>query len=354
MFFEKEEIKRDIKAFINNSNSISFEGLSEQKMFNISLLILNDIVEQPRVWDENCRFNIEHIGDNFISVINKFSSIEPRLIEQIYVILFRFLCELDFRLDKTISIELLNVKSQVLDGIESSSSNLRSQIIYSAYAMPADILKTIINSPAVASFQAFNDTIEQAKKLKTDWDSDISQKTATVDAIKNNLEKYKTGFNFVGLYDGFDQLSKTKKFEIKWLFLSLLTMGVVILSPMIIEIVISIYNSKNGNELTLSSLYTVIPIISIEIILIYYFRIILSQYTSVKAQLVQIELRKTLCQFIQSYSDYSVKIKEKDSNVLEKFENLIFSSVLTDPEKIPSTFDGLEQIGSLIKTLKSS
>lgn len=179
------------------------------------------------------------------------------------------------------------------------------------------------------------------------------KKNQSVDIIKEKLDKYETGFNFVGLYDGFNQLSSKKSSEMKWLRFFLVLMGVVILSPLVAELIISLYKSNNGNEFSFSSLFTIIPIVSIEFILIYYFRIILTQFTSVKAQLVQIELRKTLCQFIQSYSEYSMKIKEKDSSVLDKFENLIFSSVLTDPEKIPSTFDGIEQIGSLLRVYEA-
>lgn len=67
---------------------------------------------------------------------------------------------------------------------------------------------------------------------------------------------------------------------------------------------------------------------------------------------MQLELRKALCQFIQSYVDYSTVIKKQDSAALEKFESLIFSGVVSDPEKVPSTFDGLDQIGALLKNVR--
>ena len=104
----------------------------------------------------------------------------------------------------------------------------------------------------------------------------------------------------------------------------------------------------------LGQLIILLPRLSIEVILIYFFRIILQNYRSVKAQILQIELRKTLCQFIQSYVKYSSEIKKQDSNALEKFESLIFSGVLSDPEKLPSTFDGLDQLGNFIKNIKGS
>ncbi|HGE6119725.1 hypothetical protein [Vibrio cholerae] len=77
-------------------------------------------------------------------------------------------------------------------------------------------------------------------------------------------------------------------------------------------------------------------------------------YRSTKAQIMQIELRQTLCQFIQSYAEYASEIKSKDTTSLEKFENLIFSGILSDAEKLPSTFDGLEQIGKLLKSVKGA
>jgi len=88
------------------------------------------------------------------------------------------------------------------------------------------------------------------------------------------------------------------------------------------------------------------------VIFIYYFRVLLFNYKSVKSQLLQIELRKTLCRFIQHYTEYSSQIKEKDSESLGKFENIIFSGIVSNEEKFPST-DGIEQLGKLIKAAKS-
>lgn len=355
MFFKNNDTLNLMNAFINKTIALSFEDKDQQSRLTISTSIIEIIINDPQVWDENCKFNIERIGESFINSISRFTSNEPETIDRIYVFLYRFLCELEFTLDnkKELSINLSNLKQQIFDSTDTFSSHLRSQLIYASYTMPIGILKDLINNPSFTNLHEFNNTIEKAKKLKLDWDSEISEKNESVNTLKNKLDEYEIGFNFVGLYEGFNKLSTNKNSELKWLLSFLVFMGCVILSPLIIELTISISNANNNN-FNLNSLYTLIPIASIEIILIYYFRIILSQYTSVKAQLVQIELRKTLCQFIQNYSEYSMKIKEKDPSVLDKFENLIFSSVLTDPEKIPSTFDGIEQIGSLIKNLRSS
>lgn len=130
-------------------------------------------------------------------------------------------------------------------------------------------------------------------------------------------------------------------------------MGLFIISPLVSEIILAAKGIYSGKSLGTDHLFVLVPIISIEIIMIYFFRVILFNHRSVKAQIMQIELRQTLCQFIQSYTEYSTEMKKQDPNALEKFESLIFSGVLSDPEKLPSTFDGVEQISNLIKSIKS-
>lgn len=100
-------------------------------------------------------------------------------------------------------------------------------------------------------------------------------------------------------------------------------------------------------------LYSIVPMITLQIILVYFFRVALFNFKSIKAQLLQIELRKTLCQFIQSYTNYAKEMKESDKTSLEKFENLVFSGLISNEENLPSTFDGLEQIGKIIQSIKS-
>ena len=95
-----------------------------------------------------------------------------------------------------------------------------------------------------------------------------------------------------------------------------------------------------------------LPVLGLEFVFIYFFRVVLNHYNSIQTQIMQIELRQSLCQFIQSYAKYAKEIKEKDGASLEKFENLIFSSILSTPDKVPSTFDGIEQLSNLIKNIK--
>jgi ABC-type sugar transport system permease subunit len=220
--------------------------------------------------------------------------------------------------------------------------------------MPTQILKEFLNDKNIESFKEFSEKVEEAKKIKEVWEKNLNEKRDEINKIKNKLEEYQTGFNFVGLYKGFENLSKDKKKEEKKLFWSLIIMGIVILAPLFVEIGISMSGLYKGQALSFERFIVVLPLLSIEIILIYFFRIILHNHRSVKVQKMQILLRQTLCQFIQSYSEYAMKIKEKDPSALEKFENLIFRGVMENPEKLPSTYDGIEQIGKLVRSMKSA
>lgn len=98
--------------------------------------------------------------------------------------------------------------------------------------------------------------------------------------------------------------------------------------------------------------YSLPTVLAVEIILLYLFRVVLGQFRSVKAQLLQIDLRISICQFVESYADYVSRLRTKDSSALAKFEALIFSGLVTEEAGIPSTFDGTEQIARLIRSIR--
>lgn len=98
-----------------------------------------------------------------------------------------------------------------------------------------------------------------------------------------------------------------------------------------------------------------LPLIGLEIILFYFFRIGLQNYLSIKGQIVQLKLRMNLCQFVESYIDFvNNKDKgDKGQRKLEKFESLIFSNLVVNPDSIPITLDGIDQIAKTIKEIKN-
>lgn len=356
MFAENDEV---IRAFLREASIKQIEDPEVQAALNFSVEIIKLINGNASDWDKECQFNIKYIGGSFISELRNFGTGQDIKLE-IYSILvssYRFLLEYDFnrfRLGSS-SIEIRSLKSRIREWkMGSLGGDQLSQFIYASYEMPADMIREWLSNPDIVAFKKFEQSVANATKLHEDWDKEFSTKEARITELKEKLDEYQTGFNFVGLHQGFSNLANKKIRESRTLSHLLFVIGFLILLPICSELVFVFWKIFSGEVMDLNHLIFLIPLISLEIILIYFFRVVLLNYRSVKAQILQIELRQTLCEFIQSYADYSSAIKKKDSEVLNKFENLIFSGVLSDPEKLPSTFDGLEQIAALIKNIKGT
>lgn len=356
MFFADESNSKAVGAFLRKAEAAHVENEGRKKRLDISREIASYIYRFPEGWDERCSFNIEHIGDQYLQALREFDAAKLTGIDHIYSMSYRFLCEFDFLVGagKELGMELRSIKTKIQHDNSDIDDDVRSQIIYASYVMPANIAKQFINDANIGVFREFEQKKSEAEGLREKWDAEIKGKEKEVNRLKERLDEYKTAFNFVGLYQGFSELRNQKQRDVFWLLLSLIAMGVIILSPLVFELIVVTFKIYEPKSLTSEPLLILLPVASIEIILIYYFRVILVNFRSVKAQLMQIELRQTLCQFIQSYSEYSAKIKKEDESALDKFENLIFSGIISDPGKIPSTYDGLEQIGSFIKKMKNS
>lgn len=356
MFFKNEANAKVLASFLSKAETAHIEDEAKAVRLSISREIIGYIYKSPDSWDERCTFNIKHIGDQYLPMLRDFDQSKLTDIDDIYSMSYRFLCEFDFLVGqgKELGRELQSLKNRIQHDSGEMDGDVRSQIIYASYVMPANIAKDFINDPNIGVFKNFEQKKLDAEKLKEQWDGEIASKESTVQGLKDKLEECKIGFNFVGLYQGFSTLADKKAKEARWLFFSLIGMGLLILIPLVFEIVLAGMGIYSEKALDMAHLFILIPITSMEIILIYFFRVILLNHRSVKAQIMQIELRQTLCQFIQSYAGYSAEMKKQDARALEKFESLIFSGILSDPEKLPSTFDGVEQIGNLIKSIKNS
>ena len=88
------------------------------------------------------------------------------------------------------------------------------------------------------------------------------------------------------------------------------------------------------------------------LICLYFYRIGLQEKRSIQSQMMQLELRMALCQFIHNYANDSEKLHAKNKAGFEKFENIIFSPIVASDDKIPTTFDGMEQLAKLISEFK--
>lgn len=341
---------RTLKSFIATSDS---NQIAKSLLQIIELMVANSAK-----FDEHCTANIEWIGGHFMHEAREFPSLpdNQRLsaIRSSFISAFRFVCELEFTLPAEPSAELRQAGNFVDQNHDLFTESERQQIMFTRYRMPVQVAKKLLNNPAIAEFRKFSQKIEEATKLKTDWDAELDQRRLHLESIKEGLKDATASYNFVVLVYGFRRLAAAKIVERNVAFWSLIAFGLVMITPPAFQIayVLAHIDTLESNKGLL--LYTLPTILAIEVILIYFFRVVLAQFRSVKAQILQLDLRIALCQFVQSYAEYSVKVKKDDPNALAKFEAVVFSSLVPENEGIPSTFDGAEQLANLIKGIRGT
>jgi hypothetical protein len=195
--------------------------------------------------------------------------------------------------------------------------------------------------------EAFKTFVEQAPKLEEHIDS-VKGLEAQVTKAEKTLTNQKNAFTFVGLEQGFATLSTKKENLAKEQGkLSYTLMSFILALPFLLGLVYYFTDLD-----WLQHLYLGLPALSLELLLLYFYRVNLQHLRSTEAQIVQLELRQALCQVIQNYTDYSSEIKAKDPSALERFEALIFSGLRMDEKNVPTSFDGLESLTNLIKSIQ--
>ena len=155
------------------------------------------------------------------------------------------------------------------------------------------------------------------------------------------------------LQSGFDHIKKVKEQEKKKLQIRYYILIACIISVLLVPA--QSMNHWYGITDDVNSWLIFMPHIiklAVEIFLIYLFRLNYLEYKSILAQILQIDLRSSLCQFIVNYLNQTENIK--GSHALEMFEKLIFSNLQINEEQIPSTLDGLDQFTNLFKSFKGN
>ncbi len=327
--------------------------LSEQvrEQYELITAVASSMIDNPELWEEQCLFNIHYIGENFKSLIQNFLfDFSDKNLSYLYDDVVRFLAELNLSFQqKEYSFNpgssLFPIIKRLKEQMFYSGERHPDSLNYAFYKMPIDILCFYMGNQGFKTFFEFDKRKNALETSITKYWDEIQQKIDEVNVLKDKLDEYKTAFNFVGLSKGFENLLKQKNEAKKK------TLGLLVLLAITVALTLAISFSVQTTG-AVFSWQSMLPIIGLEFVLIYFFRVVLTHYHSIQTQIMQLELRQSLCQFIQSYAEYAKKIKTDDKDALEKFENLIFSSILSNPDKVPGTFDGVEGLTSLLKELK--
>lgn len=364
-------IKDSIEFLEKHKSSLEKNSPSYYRI-DIILPILSKMKSSEKDWDEKCQYFYSKYKDYLLKKLKELQSKENEhdievLVEDIYCICAYLLREYVLYLESHAPyLSEVNELSRVYEKILGDNYNF----VHPTHKKRLDrikdkqldicILTYYFYGKSFKSFERYEELVEDSEKkslnienqinLKKDELSKfINDKKEEVDRLAKQLEQQKKAFNFVGLSQGFESLLKKKRNSQAVVLSLLFSIGIFLFIPLFTYIEL---NQVKNQSSDLFNWKMFLPFVSIELISLYLFRVVLIHYNSIKTQIMQLELRQTLCQFIQSYVEYAKEIKEKDSASLEKFENLIFSSILSTPDKVPSTFDGIEQLSNLIKNIK--
>ncbi|WP_156160170.1 hypothetical protein [Pseudomonas sp. 2(2015)] len=323
------------------------DGHDEKHKFLLEFIgqTLFHIQGSPRSFDERCIMNISVLGDRFIEEIEGFS-LNKGDAEHLFVYCYRFVVEYQLSSPGEISSDLLEVLAHVSDF--EFEGTIASQIRYAGHQMLINIVQHYLYHPSLIGLKSLPDAIERSEKERESIEKTLDAREGRVQALAEKLTSYETAFNFVGLYAGFKSMKAAKVSERRWNFFYLLLIGLLLLLPFIAKIVFIL---KGSPEIKLDYV-GLATLAGLELLLLYFFRVALQNFKSVKAQLLQIDLRMTLCQFVQSYAEYSKEARTGSPGLLERFEQVVFSGIVNDEGAIPSTFDGLDKLAELVGKIR--
>ncbi|MFG6076063.1 hypothetical protein [Erwinia sp. OPT-41] len=257
--------------------------------------------------------------------------------------------------------KLDNVRPEVWGG---DSNNHSFSFSWIKNNLPFEVYKDFLNSNNLKEAKKLTDNIEFERERLKDSVNDIIEKATSsveyLDAVRKEaddlgarLTDIKREGNFKLLAKAFSTIRKEKKKEViyaqfrAWSFIVLL-----ILLP------ISLFSYFFFKDIPLnwSSSLHYIPLVSLELLFFYFMRLFYVEVKSLKSQLVQIDLRLNLCEFIYDYVETKDKTShsEKVDESWKSFEALIFSPIQPNEDKIPSVMDGTDVLADLVgKVLKA-
>lgn len=332
---------------IEGIDSTNFSEFSKERNLIVSSALAL-LLKHAGLFDERVQFNATHMGEAFLRELD--SPLSEENLNLIFTSCLRFFMEENiFNKEDFFQLSTI-IKDFAIYRKEEFDDRSAAQITYALTEMPLNMLRKMLTSDNAKSYYEYIERADKLEKSREQWETTLQDVLKKSEVLNDSLVMQLNKFNFVGLYKGFAELGNQKISELqrtKWFTFFL---GIIIPMPLLIESYLLFYATESIYGWP--TLAKTIPVISLTFILIYFFRIALSNFNSVKAQLIQIDLRKSLCQFIQNYAEYARDIKAQDSDLLIKFEEVVFSNIMPSEDKIPATFDGLEQIASLISALK--
>lgn len=375
--FESFDFKNTFQKVLNLTENYQEFSFNITEQIESILLALNKIQKVFPIdgnlsyLDEKITYAVNQDGFDFVKRVSEslndykmkkdlesFVDIVSKAAALIYI----YLREFEFRVgefDISRSFEVGDFKVIV-------GSYLKENPTYSRYIdfgdrdLEYEILKEFFFSKDIKNLDILinkqNEVEERLQKiddLVLSYDKLLESKKSEVLGLEKRLEKSKQTYDFVLLNKGFKELYDQKKLELKERRNGYSSFGATLAITPLLLIVFSIVGfCLKGEEILKYLLYVMFPVSTFMLIILYFVRVSLQHVRSVQSQMMQLELRMALCQFIHNYADDSEKLHAKNKAGFEKFENIIFSPLVSSDDKIPTTFDGMEQLAKLVSEFR--
>ncbi|WP_129503782.1 hypothetical protein [Aeromonas veronii] len=353
-----------LRSVIQNKSKEADETSNNLQLYGHIEHIIKDITNDPQSWDEHCTYSIEIHGENLTKKLKNITTnttIDINESHAIFSYFLIFLKEFDLSRGLESSAEILDFAYENIESFDDFSKN---RINFTQRDMPTALFKFILRSSEIKDLREISKTTSEAKTFTHDWDVRFKLREDSAKRLEDSLKKIKDGFNFVGLNQGFSELHNKKVSEKQSHVIIMFLMATLIVIPLMYKIYslttyqtsnvgfYYIFSATNTGPNVANSMLLLFSMVSYIAVMLYFFRVALFNYKSVCAQILQIELRMTLCRFIQHYSEHAAEIKKNSEVTLDKFENVIFSGIVNNDNNLPTTFDGIEQLASIFKTIK--
>jgi len=339
-----EKISPDIENYCLRLERLTKSDGALNEQVEICLPMLKKILASPKGFDVSARLCVEWFGQYLEEIIlNKKTDKES--VNELCRYLSRIARESTFRtpyMAKSPEKELMEYYDY---GKDFKDSGDRENCDFIWAILPRYVVKEYLEDVAKRE-EVFNES-------KAHWAAEVKGYKDTIGSYIEVLKEQRGRFNFVYLSKAFHEMHGEKKKELRFAFLSMIVLGLVVVFPLVYQFVFGSVISIGAAGLVMTEAGKLISLVGLEIALLYFFRIALKNYYSVKAQLLQLELRLSLCGFIESYADFAKTRKSKDVDPLAKFESIIFAGITPDESNVPSTFDGVEQLLKIAKEFKA-
>ncbi len=299
-------------------------------------------------YDDACGYNKSVYGDHFNSYLERYIE-RPTGIDALFGCCYRFVCEYEFVAESGLGSNLSNEKGNLVDIDFGDFADASFHYSYANTQMSMQLLRRVLNHPDVRSFSNFEKFIAGAISKFKDFEAEYERKIVRIKELEGQLKKNEQDYNFAKLNQGFYRLKSAKLGEKKYSFWGAVFMGFAL----IVLPGVKLFNLLPSPTDEFGKVIALIVAVGAELLLIYFFRIFLANFRSVSQQILQIDLRMTLCSFIESYSDFALEARKSDKDVLNKFEQIVFSEVSFGDAALPSAYEGIEHISSVFGKIKS-